>query len=112
MIVYLSSVTICVILRVIIVNSPFALFTMVIDLIQYFVVPFFFDIKLNKKNILRVCIAFLLNLGFQLVAVLTKSIGIQLTTDNSITAIIFMIDLYIMLALYYLYANNLRKEKN
>lgn len=104
--VFIITVIVFCIARIILMEFNFNNFAFIIDIIQYFIVPFALKYNINKRNILRVIIAFSRNLGFQLIAVITKNIGIKLTTDNPLVAIIYMIDLYIMLGLYYLYSNN------
>lgn len=81
----------------------------IINVAQYFVVPFLLGLDFNWRGFLRVCFAFSLNLCFQLIALFTKNIGIKFTTESSLVTIIFMIDLYIMLVLYYLYSNYTKK---
>ena len=112
-IVFIITVVVFCIARIILMECNCNNFAFIFDIIQYFIVPFALNYDINKKNILRVIIAFSYNFAFQLIAVITKNIGIKLTTDNPLVAIIYMIDLYIMLVLYYLYSNNKKgNEKN
>ncbi len=82
-----------------------------INIIQYFIIPFVLRFEFRKIYIVRVLIGNILNFGFQLVAMITKNIGIKFTTDSSLVTTIFMIDLFIMLALYYLYSNEANMKK-
>ena len=50
-----------------------------------------------------------LDIGFQLISLITRNIGIKIVDDSILIALILMIDYYIMIALYYLYIK-LRKE--
>lgn len=83
---------------------------LIFNIIQFFVLPHILGLEISKKGILRNVMGNILNFVFQLIAVITKSIGTKIFTDSSLVAIIFMIDMYIMLTLYYLYSNDTRKE--
>lgn len=108
--VFFASVFVFCLLRVSVINfENRAIIANTINLIQYFAIPFFLGFKPRKNNIARLFIGNILNLGFQVIAAITKSIGVRIMTDSSLTTIIFMIDLYIMLSLYYLYSNNKKK---
>lgn len=91
-----------------------AIITFIINAIQYFGLPFF--VKRKDKCIEwfipRFIYGNILNFVFQLISIITKSIGIKLVTDSFLIGIIWMIDVYIMLALYYLYSNKKKGEKN
>lgn len=109
-IIYVASVFVFCILRVSIINFEYrSVITTVVNIIQCFVIPLFFDNKPCKRYVFRIAIANVLNFLFQFIAVITKNIGFNFTTDSSLVTTIFMIDLYIMLALYYLYSNNYKK---
>ena len=69
-----------------------------------------FPIILDIKKWYRPIIAYGLTFVFQLISLLTKNIGIKVIDDNFIVSLIFSIDYYIMLILYYLYAN--KEEQN
>lgn len=89
-------------------------FKTLFDIFQYFIMPFLIkdNFKIRTK-ILRVVASYIMVFIFQLVSLLTKNLSIGFTTVNYafITNIIFMIDIYIMVGLYYLYIN-FNKEKN
>lgn len=78
-------------------------FIFIISLIRYVIVPLCF--KCSWKRVLVVNI---LDIVFQLITMITKSIAILQFDTNVIIALIFMIDYYIMLVLSYLYNNQLR----
>ena len=64
-----------------------------------------------KVNWKRILLGLLLVLIFQQISLFTKNIGgIVLDSNNSLVSFIMYIDVFIMLILYYLYANK-RKEK-
>lgn len=77
------------------------------DIFQFFIVPYILNgNKMSyKKMSVRVIIAFLLNLSFQAISLFTKSIGVKPIGNNTVTVLIWMIDVFIMLFLYYLYQN-------
>lgn len=111
-IIYITSVIVFCVLRVSLIHSPLRnAFSYAINFIQYFVVPFLFEFHISKRNIVRTTIAFVLNLIFQIVSIITKNIGIRYITDSSLEMIIFTIDVYIMLVLYYLYSNIINNKE-
>lgn len=103
-------IPICVVLRIL--NAYVAL---VLDVVQYFLVPYIFirssKTKLNNWLTRRIIFGFILNLSFQLISLITKNQAIKHLTDNFLVAIIFAIDVYIMLALYYLYSNTKKQRR-
>ena len=76
-----------------------------------FVLPFMFS-KFKLKSILSIFIAFLLNLSFQVVSLLTKNLSLGFVDDSTFIGLIYMIDLYIMCLLYYLYRNYKKEKEN
>ena len=103
---FISVVAFC-ILRVYTINSNYRTFiSLFSNIIQCFIIPFALGVKFKKKSIFRLLIANILNFLFQFIAVITKNIGMNFITETSLVATIFMIDLDIMLVLYYLYSNN------
>lgn len=107
---FVSTVAFCIIRVFTDKLGIFDYINIIINIIQCFVMPFALNFEISKGYILRVALGNILNFLFQLVAVITKSIGLKIITESSLISIIFMIDLYIMLSLYYLYANVKRKE--
>lgn len=71
----------------------------VLDILYMIFIP----IIINKKIWLFSIISFFLNLAFQLISLLTKNIGIKFVDETMFMAIIFNIDYYIMIVLFYLY---------
>lgn len=64
-----------------------------------------------SKKVLRSILAYALYVVFQALSVVVKGLAItKVNTDSTLVALIFSIDVYIMLVLYYLHAN-LRKDK-
>jgi hypothetical protein len=63
------------------------------------------------KRYIAIIFAFVFNIGFQFISLLVKNIGIVNVGDTYFIGIIYMFDLYIMIFLYYLYRNFLKKEK-
>lgn len=77
-----------------------------IDIFQFFILPFLIKHNILKEwYVRRIFIAFVLNLLFQVISMITKNISLGFITSDFLTAIIAIIDLYIMLCLYYLYSN-------
>lgn len=76
------------------------------DIIMYFGIPIYF-MKQNKIKVFpSVLVAFGLNLGFQVISAFTKNLSISyLPHDSMATALVYIIDVYLMLGLYYLYMN-------
>lgn len=95
LIVFLTHIVKCLINEFI--NIPILL--IIIDFLIAFVLP----IIINKKLFLKSLESNILLVIFQLISLLTKNIGIKNVDNNVITSLIFMIDYYIMLVLYYLY---------
>lgn len=77
----------------------------IIDIIVYISCPFIF----KNKNWYRGIIGFLMILFFQFISLIVKNINLSNIDDNVLTSLIFMIDYYIMVILYYLYST--REEK-
>lgn len=115
-IVVFSSIFICVILRVLSdywTKTADNIVSVLLDVYQFFVLPFFISSKvLKERYIRRVIFAYILNFSFQLISMVTKSISLGFITSNFLIAVIFIIDVYIMLVLYYLYSNYMKEEKS
>lgn len=77
----------------------------IIELIVTIILP----IIINKKLWLRSIIAYCLMIGFQVISLITKNIGIKIIHENFLFSLIFSIDYYVMIILYYLYSI---KEEN
>lgn len=77
----------------------------IIEFIFLVLVPIFY----NHKIWLRSLIAPILAILFQVISLITKNVGVKILYDNVIN-LIFMIDYYIMLILYWLYS--IKEEEN
>ena len=111
LIIYFATVVVVSVVKIICIKINLSALSFVADAFLLFIAPFLFDFAKTKRNFVRVLIAFGLNLLFQIIALVTKNIGVKITVESSLTTIIFMIDLYIMLALYYLYSNIKKGER-
>jgi hypothetical protein len=81
------------------------------DLWQGILMPFVFSWN-NKKRIFYILIGNILLIVFQLVSLFVKNIGISIITNNgTLTTVIFGIDVFLMVLLYYFYSNILIKNK-
>lgn len=78
----------------------------IIDIILYITTPFIF----NGKKRYRGIIGFLLILAFQFISLLVKNVSLRNVDNNVFTSLIFMIDYYIMVGLYYLYSTREENE--
>ena len=83
-----------------------------VDIWQYFVLPLFIDNKFHKNvYVRRILLGFALTFIFQLISLLVKNIGVKIVTDEPfLIALIYFVDIYIMVIMYYLYSN--LKENN
>jgi len=84
--------------------------SLILDGIQFLIIPYFLIGYKPRKKHLIIILAFILNLLFQIISLITKNIGIKFITNNILIALIFMIDLYIMLILFWLYSLYYKKE--
>lgn len=89
-------------------NEIISIISFILSLVPICICP----IILSKKPI-RSIMAFVLYAVFQTVSVIVKGLAItKINGDSSLIALIFSIDVYIMLVLYYLYANSIKDNKN
>ena len=110
-IVYVISVLFSCIVRIVFDNEGiFSIIINILNVVQCVVMPFVLRIDFSKRYIFRVIIGNILNFAFQFIAIITKDIGIKFITGSSLQMLIFTIDVYIMLGLYYLYSNRKDKE--
>lgn len=80
----------------------------ILSIIGFFasLLPFCICPMILSKKVLRSVLACVLYLTFQAISVVVKGFAItKIDTDSTLVALIYGIDLYIMLILYYLYAN-------
>ena len=85
---------------------------LVFDIINAIVVPIIFVIKTPK----RIWLVFLGNISlfvFQLISSITKNLGFKIVTvDGLLIALIFSIDVFIMVILYYFYSYLIQKRRD
>lgn len=79
---------------------------MLFDIPTLLIVP----LIINKALWKRIIVGIFLVTIFQVISLITKNIGVKNIDDNILTTLIFMIDYYIMLILYYLYS--LKEEQD
>ena len=82
------------------------------DVIEFVIIPIILCRKEFQRWVIpRIIVAIILLVLFQVVSMTVKNISLkEYTVENTLVASIFMIDVYIMLCLYYLYSNNLYKK--
>ena len=83
---------------------------LIFDLWQLIIMPICFLLK-DKKRIKNVFIGNILLAAFQFLSLITKNIGISILSESMLEGLIFSIDIFIIIILYYCYSNLLRKEK-
>lgn len=66
----------------------------------------------SYKRYVYVLIGCAYNIGFQLLSVAIKTLAIKAVDDSTVTSLIYMIDVYFMLLLYYLYRNYGKEKRN
>lgn len=90
--------------------------SLICDIIVCFVIPFIM-MKLNDNKITKkwILLYFLLgnifNLLFQIISAFTKNIGVNIMDESTLITLIYSIDMFIMLSLYYSYSNLLNNRK-
>lgn len=104
LIIVLVSVPIFVIIRYFTSDSIGNVINLLCNILQLFIIPLFFEWKSRKYIIPILIFGNILNFVFQFICVITKNIGIKFISDSTLLSLIFLIDTYIMLALYYLYS--------
>lgn len=80
----------------------------ILEIIFLIIIP----ILQNIKRWYRPIIAYILLFIFQLISLIIKNVGIKIIDDNFLTAVIFSIDYYIMILLYYFYTIKEEGDKN
>lgn len=93
------------VIKLLIKNS---IITFTIETIIMICTPLIFD----KRRWKRAIKGFLLMLLFQLISFIIKDIGFKEADKNILTYLIYMIDFYVMMTLYYLYSirNSIKKK--
>ena len=90
----------------------YSLICLAFDVLQFFVVPMILCRKEFPRWVIpRIVVGIILMVAFQVVSMLVKNVSFSHhITENTLTGTIFMIDVFIMLILYYLYSNSLDKK--
>lgn len=88
-------------------------FKIVLDVFQYFIMPFLIKSNLKKRVVCRrIIFGFVATLSFEIISALVKNLSINFIPLNGmLISLIFCIDVYIMVILYYLYCN-VKKERD
>ena len=85
----------------------------IFDLWQLVFMAVVFILKTGeKKKVINVLIGNALLFLFQLISMVTKNIGVTILGESALEGVIFSIDTFIMIFLYWCYANEIRKERN
>lgn len=101
------STIICTIIKVL--NAKLGL---LVDIYQMLILPFIIKTDcLIEHKIRYVIFGNILVLLFQVISLLTKNLTLSFITNDTFTAFIFTIDVFIMCTLYYLYMNTKREVK-
>ena len=106
LVITIISVLICCLLKLFNLN-----YFIVADVWLSFILPAILLGKPSKKYF-SIIIAFILNIGFQALSLFIKNIGFVNVGDTLFIGLIYSIDAYIMLLLYYLYRNYVKEQKN
>lgn len=104
------SIPIFVALRIWATSNGILIVSTIINVVQFFIIPFVFE-RGDKVLCLRWFVPTYIygniaNLAFQLISAVVKSERIRILNTNFLIAVIFAIDVYLMLTLYYLYSIN------
>lgn len=85
----------------------------IFDLWQLVFMAVLFILKTGeKKKVINVLIGNALLFLFQLISMVTKNIGVTILGESVLEGVIFSIDTFIMIFLYWCYANEIRNERN
>ena len=85
----------------------------IFDLWQLVFMAVVFILKTGeKKKVINVLIGNALLFLFQLISMVTKNIGVTILGESALEGVIFSIDTFIMIFLYWCYSNEIRKERN
>lgn len=90
------------------ISLNIALFT---DIIGMFLIPMLFRKDKIWKRFLICLFGFILFNVFQILSMVIKNLGISIIDYGCLISVIFSIDYFIMLILYYLYVNILNKKE-
>ena len=90
------------------IKERIAIIGVIIEFIYLLVIPL---VKSKFKSIKWVILGIVTIFGFQVISLLTKNIGLYIDNSSMLIGLIYQIDYYIMIVLYYLYIMK-RKEMN
>jgi hypothetical protein len=104
------SIPIFVALRIWATSNGILIASTIINVVQFFIIPFVFQ-RGDKVLCLRWFVPTyiygnIITLAFQIISALVKNVAIAPATTNFLIALIYTIDTYLMLGLYYLYSIN------
>ena len=94
------------IIKLIFIN--FSQYMFIVELIYFIIVPIIY----NKKFWKRAIIGEILVIIFQVISLIIKNVGIKIINNDLLIGLIFSIDYYIMLILYWLYSIKEEKDGN
>ena len=92
----------------------------ILEFVVFVTLPIMLNFLKNTKKSIKIAIkkywycgfvGYLIIFAFQILSLITKNIGIKITSDSVLTTFILLIDYYIMLCLYYLYIKLYKGEK-
>ena len=93
----------------------------VVSLLVSFITGFIVPIILYKINgnkitwrflLLNVLLSNVFDLGFQIISAIVKNLGVKILDTSLLIDLIFGIDVFIMVSIYYLYCNKLHQERS
>ena len=104
---------IAVIVALRILFQSYALICVAFDGLQFFVVPLVLCRKEFPRWVVpRIIVGFILTALFQALSMFIKNLSFHcFISNNTLICAIYMIDVYIMLCLYYMYCNNLQYRR-
>ena len=92
------------------IKSIHPIISFVYDLWQGVFMPFVFSLS-NKKRIIHIVLGNIMLIVFQLASLFVKNIGVEIITNNgTLVTVIFGIDVFLMVLLYYLYSNIIKNK--
>ena len=91
--------------------------SLIISFITGFIVPIIlYRINGNKITwrflLLNLLLSNIFDLLFQVISSIIKNLGVKIIDENTMISLIFIIDVFIMEAIYYLYCNKIKMERS
>ena len=100
--------TVCIVTAIKLINPNIGVF---FDLWQLIVMPMIFEGR-GKRRCIFAVLGNILLVAFQLLSMLTKSVGVGFVTQEGLViSLIYSIDVDFMIVLYYLYTNYARERR-